>query len=474
MGANVAFVGDQDGDGVVDVAASCLPPSAQSVRLLSGHDGSTIRTFTVNEPEIRIASMPDLDGDSVPELLLGFGLHVDGGAMKGMAQILSGATGSEILHVLGDDDGDFLGLGVGALSDVDGDGVPDFFAGAACYANGKNGYVRAYSGATAAILWQRDGAAVDDEFGIGAAAMGDLDGDGLPDLAAGSRLHGSASGYVRLLSGATGATLRSISPPKGASLFFGGTLADAGDVDGDGIDDLLVQDIQFSTGLFQTFGAVFLESGATGAEIRRHLGSSAEVVMFGVAGLGDVNGDGRADYAFASQILSPDPFSFFQQVRLFSGSSGRSLHRLQALETDTLYGSGLAGGADLDGDGRPDLAIGARYDGLAVYGGLVELRLGNDLYLNADPDVASGGDLVTLTTREGVPGNLTIDAIVELNGAPTFILLAGVGTFDATGTRTLAGSAPSGLAGTSIVFRAFANDAAGHLIDSAPELLEFQ
>ena len=56
----------------------------------------------------------------------------------------------------------------------------------------------------------------------------------------------------------------------------------------------------------------------------------------------------------------------------------------------------------------------------------------------------------------------------------TAVVENGVATFDATGTRTLSGSTPPGLAGTSIVFKAFANDAAGHLVDTAEERLDFE
>src|SRR5262249_32216702 len=164
------------------------------------------------------------------------------------------------------------------------------------------------------------------------------------------------------------------------------------------------------------FGAVFVYSGATGTEIRHHLGNNSEIMFSGVAGLGDVNGDGRSDYAYATQVPSGTPFSFFQQVRLISGGSGLRLYRLRPVNTDNFYREAMAGGVDVDGDGRPDLVIGAHEDGPGTHGGLVELRLGNDLYFNIDPDAAAAGDLATLTVREGVPGNTTVDAIVAVNG----------------------------------------------------------
>jgi len=473
IGSSLAFVGDVDGDGISDLLAGGAGAnySHSLVRLLSGADGSTIRTDTLNDQFADVAALGDVDGDGVPDLLIGISEHVENGKMTGLVVVHSGATGAELLRRLGDDDSDLLGASVGGLGDVDGDGVPDFFAGAVCYANGKEGYVRVFSGATGATLYDVKGTAVDDRFGISGASLSDLDGDGVRDFVVGARpTNGTIRGYLRIVSGASGATLRTITVSTSADL--GLNVADAGDVDGDGSDDVIALDTGYSTGFFQNFGAAFVFSGATGTEIRRHLGTQAEPFKLTAAGAGDVDGDGFGDYAVSTFVYTGNPFDFIGQVRLYSGRTGLSLYRFRPTNVNSYFGSALAGGVDLDGDGRSELAIGAPFDGTG--GGRVDVVLGNDLYLDAEPDVAVAGDTVALTTRVGVPGNFTIDALIDVNGTPTFVLLDGLATFDATGTHALSGAAPAGLAGTTFTLWAAAIDANGHVVRSATESLAFQ
>jgi hypothetical protein len=82
-------------------------------------------------------------------------------------------------------------------------------------------------------------------FGLALAGVGDIDGDGVPDLAAGAPYQSVAGqgnqGQVFLFSGATGARLRTLNDPvPQAGAHFGWTLAGVGDVDGDGVPDLAV------------------------------------------------------------------------------------------------------------------------------------------------------------------------------------------------------------------------------------------
>jgi hypothetical protein len=476
IGSSLAFVGDVDGDGISDLLAGGVGfNSSQSlVRLLSGANGSTIRTDVLNDTFAKVAALGDVDGDGVPDLLIGITTHVENGKYTGMVLVHSGATGVELQRLFGDNDYDFLGSSVGGLGDVDGDGVPDFFAGASCYANGKAGYARVFSGATGAKLYDVKGTATGERFGISGASLSDLDGDGVRDFVVGALHVSSNPGYLRIVSGASGATLRTIVAPAN-SPNFGVIAADAGDVDGDGSDDVITLDDQYSTGFLQQFGAAFVFSGATGTEIRRHVGTQAEPLMLTAAGAGDVDGDGFADYAvstFIYDIAGGNPFDTIGQARLYSGKTGLSLYRFRPAGLNSFFGYALAGGADLDGDGRSELAVGAPSGGTG--GGRVDVFRGNDLYLDAEPDVALAGDTVALTTRVGVPGNVTIDALIDVNGTPTFVLLDGLATFDATGTHALSGTVPAGLAGTTFTFFAAAIDASGHVVRSATESLAFQ
>ena len=112
--------------------------------------------------------------------------------------------------IYGDDHGDRFGAAVAAGLDLDGDALPDGAAGAPGDddAGDGAGSVRALAGAGGA-LYTVHGDAAGDGFGTSLAALGDLDGDGRGDLLVGAPgLASGGPGYARVLSGATGATLR--------------------------------------------------------------------------------------------------------------------------------------------------------------------------------------------------------------------------------------------------------------------------
>ena len=119
-----------------------------------------------------------------------------------------------------------------------------------------------------------EGDAAGDYFGWSIAPMGDVDGDGVPDLAIGAHQnldggHSPDPGYVRLVSGATGATIDTLQGDgtswyDGPDDHFGQAVAALGDLDGDGVSELLVgaykdDNVTLNTGMIRVF------SGATRA-----------------------------------------------------------------------------------------------------------------------------------------------------------------------------------------------------------------
>ena len=136
---------------------------------------------------------------------------------------------------------DFYGSSVCALGDVDGDGATDFAVGD-IGAPGTTGGVVAYSGVDAGELYRLASATSVTGFGAAIAALDDLNGDGIPDIAvsapAGS-LSVAPNATIEFFSGATGAALPLvITGDKNAG--FGASLAPIPDVDGDGKRDLAV------------------------------------------------------------------------------------------------------------------------------------------------------------------------------------------------------------------------------------------
>lgn len=222
------------------------------------------------------------------------------------------------------------------------------------------GRVFLFSGATGALL--RKIVPTDEYvgFGVEAAPLGDVNGDGMPDVAVGMMAFGQPSifGKVYAFSGATGAMLWARAEPGGRQLgSMGMRLQRIADINGDGRADLLagapLHDVDPDPAATLLAGQVFVLSGATGAVLRTH-GSTApqnnDRFGMGLAELSDQNGDGHADYAIGRPGAAT--------VYLISGTDGSALGTFTGA-ANSLFGFSLAGVADQNSDARGDLWVGA-------------------------------------------------------------------------------------------------------------------
>lgn len=299
--------------------------------------------------------------------------------MTGIALwIAAAAQGSQgALHTLvGEADGDRFGAAVAGLGDVDGDGRGDFAIGAPRAApNGAaSGRVRVYSGRNAVLLYELVGGAAGERFGAVLSGVGDVDGDGLGDLAVGAPGHGSARGRVQVFCGTDGTLLWSrAGPAPGAR--FGQALAGIGDVDGDGRADLAVG-APFSAVGGIAAGRVELLSGADGALLFAFEGAAFELLGSAVAAAGDFDGDGVPDLWIGAPLSRVEAFNGGSAF-VRSGRDGSLLAALHGGQAGQQLGQWLASAGDYDGDGTPDVFLaspGASGGGLDA--GLVELRSG--------------------------------------------------------------------------------------------------
>ncbi len=286
--------------------------------------------------------------------------------------------------------------------DVNGDGIPDFMIGAPPAGAPGGGVVYVIFGnasgapppvsmndANVAIIGENDG----DELGT-ALACADFNGDGIDDILATAPgfigggyayvIYGSASLPTTLtLSTLTGAQGMRI--PAAASGTAFGTAAAAGDVNGDGIADIVVtapsaRGSSSNTGQgFVIFGsstppATFdpnTLNGSNGFSISSTDFMSTTPDGDSVA-VGDLNHDGFADVAMGSRTAFPNglsdagtvfvvfghaaPFAPEIQVSGFNGSNGFAI---EAAHAGSFAGTSLSFVSDFNGDGHPDLVIGA-------------------------------------------------------------------------------------------------------------------
>jgi len=397
------------------------PGTAKGFKKLSQTQGGVMPVLDTNDQLGRsVASLGDLDGNGVIDLAsAGLG-DDDGGTDQGCAYViflradglsigftkisqLTGGFGGDL------DPGDQFGRDLANLGDLDGDGVTDLVVGANYDDDGglnrgaiyllrlnPDGTVRE----TSKISHTQGGfvgpLVNNDEFGRSVASLGDLDGDGVLDLAVGAptdstggtkrgavyvlflNQDGTVKSRVKIASGLGGFTGRLRNTD-----WFGFSLANMGDCDGDGVVDLAVGAALDDDGVTNAGAAwlLYLRPDGTVKDWRKfsmRFGGFAGVLespdQFGtsVAHVGDLDGDGITELAVgavkdgdggkqrgAVYILFLDASGAVKFHRKLSSTEGGFTGRLDNIDW---FGSSLASLGDFDGDGVPDLAIGARND----------------------------------------------------------------------------------------------------------------
>jgi FG-GAP repeat protein len=263
-GTSVSDLGDVDFDGFDDFAIGALQwedglfpgPGNGYVEVYSGRSGSLLYSFDGAKANdwlgASVAGPGDVNLDGYNDILVGaYGMDINGNK-SGSVMLYSGLDGSVIYQFNGDAQGDKLGISVHAAGDVNNDGYPDMIAGAHnSDVNASNaGMARVYSGIDGSTLYTWYGSNAEDLFGMSVGGGADIDGDGYDDLVVGVRHDdtvGDNSGKVITYSGQTGAEIWTAYGLAEHDL-YGFAVSMAGDVNGDGVEDIVVGGSQYNDG----------------------------------------------------------------------------------------------------------------------------------------------------------------------------------------------------------------------------------
>ena len=382
------------------------------VRIAEGLNGGPEVKFT-DYFGYSSASIGDLNRDGVTDLVVGapfdstdgqsrgavyvMFLNSDGSA-KLTVRIASGRNGGPTLA-----DTDYFGVSVASLGDLDGDGVVDLAVGAAGDDTGGFGRGAVYilrlnadgtAKSTTKIASTLNGGPVlgtGDSFGV-AASLGDLDGDGVTDIAVGAAsadAGGTDRGVVHILRLKADGTVKNfttIANPGNGTLpptdrdNFGQAITTLGDLDGDGVVEIAVTANIHDTNGDRSGVIHVLRLNADGtvkgkSRIVSGISGGPTVSPFGrfsgMTAIGDVNGDGINDLAIAiseQQTATTDLPDTVYLLNLNADGTIKQVNRVgdqvegqSFLPGSSLLASSMTFLGDLNGDGRSELAIGMPY-----------------------------------------------------------------------------------------------------------------
>lgn len=347
-------VGDVDGDGYGDVAVSEPGYNSTSgrVHVLSGATGEVWwHLGTGGSNGARVSAAGDLNHDGFDDVIVSDPSNFQPGDIGGYALVFSGWDGLLLQWTGGGTLNDQWGCATDGLGDLDGVGWAEFVIGSPGWSSGR-GRVIVYGSAYGTI----DGELSWPGLGYDVANAGDVNGDGTNDLVASALQTAAGAGKVYVHSGADRSLIWSWS--DSGSNGFGYSVAGAGDANADGYADILVGLPFYSS----TRGRALVYSGKDGSVLRM-LDGYGTGGRFGwnVDGLGDVNGNGSDDFL----VSAYDELGSGQTgaVHVFDGFAGNRLRSYRGEARPGAngdeYGFAAASAGDIDGDGRNDVIVGA-------------------------------------------------------------------------------------------------------------------
>ncbi|MDD3804119.1 MAG: FG-GAP-like repeat-containing protein [bacterium] len=337
MGSCVSFAGDVNGDGYDDVLVSTPyydDPDANEGKVEAYYGSASGLSATPNwvkegnQTDVQFGNSAsyagDINGDGYDDIIIGAPYYDNGHADEGRVYVYYGsATGLDTIAAWqyeSNQGSAVLGFAVSSAGDVNNDGYDDVLVGAFAYDNGQTNEGVAYvfygsaSGLAAAPNWTGESNQDQAFYGLAVSSAGDVNSDGYGDIIVGAYAydngetdegrayvyHGSASGLS--------ATANWTNESNQANAHYGTAVGCAGDVNGNGYDDVIVGADWYANGEFNEGRAFVYYGNTSGLYAAPAWTGESNIASAGFGGcvssVGDVNGDGGDDIAVGAMDLT--------------------------------------------------------------------------------------------------------------------------------------------------------------------------
>jgi hypothetical protein len=395
LGISVATAGDVNGDGYSDVIVGANQydnGQTNEGRIYVFHGSATGLSGAANwwtesnqanaDFGHSVGTAGDINGDGYSDIIVGAPEYDNGQMDEGRIYVYHGsAAGLSGLNTWTAECNQAnarFGQSVGTAGDVNGDGYSDVIVGAHWYDNGQSSEGRAYvyhgsgTGLCASPAWTAESNQAGAWFGFSVGTAGDVNGDGHSDVIVGARYYSGGESYEGRAYIYNGSPLGLATThdwtieggQEGADL--GNSVATAGDVNGDGLSDVIVGARLYDGGQTDEGRAYVFHGAATGLSTTHawiaESNQTSALFSRSVGTAGDVNGDGYSDVIVGAPYYDNGQDNEGRAYIYHGSALGLSTmpnRWLEGNQAHAHFGKSVGTAGDVNGDGYSDVIVGA-------------------------------------------------------------------------------------------------------------------